>query len=90
MIRFVDSGADDVTKLCPDLTHAEIQNSDFGTYTESQFLDDMAETRDNRTDRDLCEIMVKNSNAMMHWLKSNGVRVMPYFGRRAYKIGVKS
>jgi len=86
MIRFVYNGVDDIRALCPDLTEAEVAMSDFGSYTEEQFFDDMARTTQYRTDPDLCEIMVKNSNATMHWLRKNGVRFLPYFGKQAYKI----
>jgi hypothetical protein len=37
----------------PDLTEDEIANTDFGTYTEDQFFDDMARVTQNRTDPDL-------------------------------------
>ncbi|MBI4189768.1 MAG: FAD-dependent tricarballylate dehydrogenase TcuA [Betaproteobacteria bacterium] len=87
MIRFAFNGADDIRALCPDLTDAEVASSDFGSYTEEQYFDDMARVTQNRTDPDLCEIMIKNSNGMMHWLRKNGVRFMPWYGKQAYKIG---
>jgi tricarballylate dehydrogenase len=89
MIRFVYNGADDIRALCPDLTDDEVNRSDFGSYTEEQFFDDMARTTQNRTDPDLCEIMIRGSNAMMHWLRRQGVRFLPYWGKQAYKIDGK-
>jgi len=86
MIRFAFNGADDVVALCPDLTEQEIATSDFGTYTEEEYFDDMARVTQNRTDPDLCEILVKSSNEVMHWLRQNGVRFMPWYGKQAYKI----
>lgn len=86
MIRFAYEGAADIRALCPDISVAEAQASDFGTYTEAQFFDDMARTTQNRTDPDLCEIMIRQSNATMHWLRANGVRFMPQFGKQAFKI----
>ncbi|MBI4192490.1 MAG: FAD-dependent tricarballylate dehydrogenase TcuA [Betaproteobacteria bacterium] len=86
MIRFAYSGVDDIRALCPDVTDAEAAMSDFGAYTEEQFFDDMARTTQDRTDPELCEIMIKNSNATMHWLKTNGVRFLPNFGKQAFKI----
>ena len=41
-IRFVYDGVDDLKVLMPDLTDDEIAITDFGTYTEDQFFDDMA------------------------------------------------
>ena len=40
-IRCVYDGVEDLRRLMPDLTDTEISNSDFGTYSEDQFFDDM-------------------------------------------------
>ena len=42
----------------PDLTPAEIASTDFGTYTEDQFFDDMARVTQYRADPDLVELLV--------------------------------
>ena len=39
--RCVYDGVDDLKAIMPDLTTAEIDRSDFGTYTQDQFYDDM-------------------------------------------------
>ncbi|MPZ47586.1 MAG: FAD-dependent tricarballylate dehydrogenase TcuA [Betaproteobacteria bacterium] len=88
-MRFVYNGADDIIALSPDLTADEIANTDFGAYTEEQYFDDMARITQNRTDPDLCEILVKNSNAALHFLKGQGVTFMPNYGRQAYRIDGK-
>jgi len=85
-MRTVYHGAEDVIALAPDLTPEEIANSDFGTYSADDFFDDMARITQNRTDPDLCEILVRNSYDSLRWLKQNGVRFMPNFGRQAYKV----
>jgi tricarballylate dehydrogenase len=88
LLRCVYNGPDDIRALSPDLS-AEEMKSDFGTYTEEKFFDDMARITQNRTDPDLCEILVRGSNATMHWLKDKGVRWIPQFGRQSFKIGGK-
>ena len=88
-MRFAYNGADDIIRLSKDLTPEEIASSEFGVYTEEEFFDDMARITQNRTDPDLCEILVRGSNAAVHWLKDNGVRFMPNYGRQAYKINGK-
>ena len=88
LMRFVYNGADDIQALSPDLT-AEEMASDFGTYTEEKFFDDMARITQNRTDPDLCEILVRNSNAVMHWMRQKGIRFLPQFGRQSFKIAGK-
>ncbi len=84
--RAVYNGVDDVRALVPDLTEDEVASSDFGSYSESDFFDDMGRITQNRTDPDLCEILVRNSRDILFWLKSVGVRFMPNYGRQAYKV----
>ncbi|RYJ01968.1 MAG: FAD-dependent oxidoreductase, partial [Acetobacteraceae bacterium] len=60
-IRFAYRGVDDLRELMPDLTDAECAITDFGTYTEDQFFDDMFRVTRNRTDPELCEILVRRS-----------------------------
>ena len=59
--RCVYDGVDDLKRLMPDLTEEEIKNTDFGTYTEEQFFDDMGRVTEYRTDPELCEALVTRS-----------------------------
>src|SRR5580704_8414468 len=88
LMRCVYNGSEDIRALSPDLTPDEMA-SDFGRYTEDKFFDDMARLTQNRTDPDLCEILVKQSNATMHWMRSKGMRFLPQFGRQAFKVDGK-
>jgi tricarballylate dehydrogenase len=88
LMRFVYSGPEDIRTLSPDLTPDELA-SDFGRYTEETFFDDMARVTQNRTDPDLCEILVKQSNSVMHWMCRQGVRFLPQFGRQSFKVDGK-
>jgi tricarballylate dehydrogenase len=72
--------------LMPDLTDDEVSKSDFGTYTEEKFFDDMGRVTEYRTDPELCEILVTQSKDTMLWMHKKGVRFMPIWGRQAYKI----
>src|SRR5580704_6821593 len=84
--RCVYDGVDDLRALMPDLTDAEIEATDFGTYTEAQFFDDMGRITEYRTDPELCELLVTRSRATMRWMQAQGVRFMPIWGRQAYRI----
>ncbi len=84
-MRFAYEGVDDIIALSGDLTADEIANTDFGSYPEADFFDDMARVTMHRTDPDLCEILVRNSNAVMRWMNANGVKFQPNYGRQAYK-----
>ena len=47
-IRCVYDGIDDLRALMPDLTDEEVEKTDFGTYTEEQFFDDMGRVTEYR------------------------------------------
>ena len=68
--RCAYDGVDDLKTLMPDLSAAEIENTDFGTYTEAQFFDDMGRLTEYRTDPELCEILVTRSKSTMQWMRS--------------------
>ena len=85
-IRFSYDGSDDIRALCPDLTDDQIATSDFGTYTNEAFYDDMFRVTRYRTDPALCERLVGDSHATMHWLRGLGLRFMPIYGRQAFKV----
>ncbi len=85
-MRFAYNGVDDLRELMPDLTEEEIARTDFGSYTEDQFFDDMARVTENRTDPDLAELLVKRSKSTMLWLRSKGMRFAPIYGRQAFKV----
>src|SRR5579864_3083529 len=84
--RCAYDGVDDLRALMPDLTDEEVGRSDFGTYTEDKFFDDMARVTEYRTDPDLCELLVKRSKGTLLWMRDKGVRFQPIWGRQAYKI----
>lgn len=85
LMRFVYDGAEDIFALSPDLSEDEKQ-ADFGAYTEEMYFDDMARVTHFRTDPDLCETLVRQSNSVMHWLTQHGVRFLPQFGRQSFTV----
>ena len=88
-IRCVYDNVDDLRQLMPDLTDQEIANTDFGTYSEDQFFDDMGRITQYRCDPDLVEAMIRNSRDTMLWMRSQGVRFQPIWGRQAFKVDGK-
>ena len=88
-MRTVYNGEEDLIKLMPDLGEEEIANTDFGTYTEAKFFEDMWMVTDYRTDPDLVELLVKRSYPTLDWMRTKGVRFMPIYGRQAFKVGGK-
>jgi tricarballylate dehydrogenase len=85
-IRVVYNGVEDIKTLVPDLTQAEIDTTDFGTYTADQFFDDMARVTQHRANPDLVELLVTKSFDTLNWMREKGVRFIPIYGRQAFKI----
>jgi len=85
-MRVVYNGVDDIKTLVPDLSQAEIDTTDFGTYTQDQFFDDMARVTQFRTDPNLCELLVTRSFDALNWMRQKGIRFVPIYGRQAFKI----
>lgn len=88
-MRFAFNGLDDLMKVVPDLSEDEQRNTDFGSYPEDEFFDDLARVTDYRSDPDLAEILVKRSFETVCWLRSLGMRYLPKYGKQAYKVGGK-
>lgn len=88
-MRFAYRGAEDIVQLVPELTQEQLDNTDFGTYTEMQFFDDLARVTDNRCDPELADILVSKSFETLAWMRDNGVRFLPIYGRQAYEIDGK-
>jgi tricarballylate dehydrogenase len=86
-IRCAYAGVDDLRALMPDLNAAEIASTDFGTYTEDQFFDDMARVTEYRADPDLTDLLVRRSHPTLLWLRAKGVGFRPIWGRQAFKVG---
>ena len=85
-IRFAYRDVDDLCRVMPDLSEAELARTDFGAYTEDQFFEDMFRVTRNRTDPVLCELLVRRSFATVAWMRSKGVCFRPIYGRQAFQV----
>src|SRR3954470_22622270 len=83
--RFAFRHVDEVREVL-DLTEEEVAITDFGTYTEEEFLEDMGRLTQYRCDPDLTEIFVRDSRKTLAWMKSKGVRFAPMWTRQSQKI----
>lgn len=89
LFRIVYNGVDDLKQLIPDLTEQEIENTDFGSYTEEKFFDDIGRLTEYRCDPDLTEVLVRNSFSTVRWMRARGVRFTAAWGRQAFKVDGK-
>src|SRR5262249_15670753 len=86
VMRFAFDGVDDLRKVA-DLTDHEVAGADFGTYTCGPSFDDPFRLTQYRTDATLVELLVTRSLDTMVWLRGQGARFVPIYGRQAGKVG---
>ena len=89
IIRFAFEGLDDIRTVIPDMSETEVGQVEVGSYTESQFYDDMMRVTEGLSDPDLAQILVSQSLPAMQWLQSKGVRFVLAYGRQSFKDGDK-
>lgn len=85
LFRLVYNGVDELRQIIPDLTADEIATTDFGSYTEDQFFDDLARLTEYRCDPDLSELLVRRSFDTISWMREKGVRFTAAWGRQAFR-----
>jgi tricarballylate dehydrogenase len=85
-MRIAYRGVDDLLELVPDLTEEERANTDFGTYTQDQFYDDLSRVTQYHTNPEMAETLVSHSLETTLWMRTRGVRFAPIYGRQAFKV----
>ena len=86
-MRITYDGVDDLKKLIPDLSDENIASTDFGSYGFDDYFDDLARVTQYRADPDLAEILIRRSFDTLKWMRGQGVRFQPSYGRQAFKVG---
>jgi tricarballylate dehydrogenase len=89
VMRFAYGGAEDLLPLVPDLSDAELDGADFGSYPEQTFFDDIARVTEYRADPDLADLLVSRSHDTLRWMVGKGVRFIPTYGRQAFNVDGK-
>jgi tricarballylate dehydrogenase len=82
--RFAFDGVADLLKLSPDITSEEQESTDFGDYSEEEFYSDLAEMSSYRADLALIEVLAHESLPTLQWMRAQGVRFIPIYGRQTY------
>jgi tricarballylate dehydrogenase len=86
-MRITYDGVDDLKKLIPDLSDENVASTDFGSYAFDDYFDDLARVTQYRADPDLAEILIRRSFDTLEWMRGQGVRFQPSYGRQAFKVG---
>ena len=86
-MRVAYTGVDDLRRLVPDLSDADEGRTDFGSYPVTAFYDDLARVTEYRADPALASVLTERSLDTLAWMRENGVRFAPAYGRQAFEVG---
>ncbi|OGK96844.1 MAG: tricarballylate dehydrogenase [Candidatus Rokubacteria bacterium RBG_16_73_20] len=84
--RFAFKSFEELCELVGDLSDEEKASMDVSPYTEDDYYDDLMRVTEDLADPDLAMMLVRESQAAVRWMRDQGVRWIPMFGRQAYKV----
>lgn len=87
--RFPYQGMDDILRIIPDLSAAEIERVDVGAYPIAQFRDDLARVTDGLIDDGMASTLVREAAPTIEWLHGQGVKFTLMTGRQANEVDGK-
>jgi tricarballylate dehydrogenase len=85
-MRVAYKGEEDILALVPDLSDQQRAQTDFGSYDESSFFADLARVTQYRADPELAGLLVSSSFDTLRWMRDQGVRFAPIYGRQAFEV----
>lgn len=84
-MRFCYNGKEDLLPLIGNIDDARLPNSEFGTYTQEQFKEDLLKFNDGRPLSVEQEDLIAQSYSAMRWLSEQGVKFEPIYGRQSFE-----
>ena len=72
--RWVFSGADEIRQFVPDLDETTFRKLHLPAYTAEQFHADLQRVTRGRIDKELADVVVRQSNAAIHWMRETGIK----------------
>ena len=88
-MRFAYDGLDDLRQVASGLTEDEVAASDFGTYPERQFAEDLERTGGGRANPELARTLVRESRPTLRWMRGLGVEFVPLYAGQAFEVDGK-
>jgi len=85
--RFAFKSFEELRELVGDLSDAEAASMEVDPYTEDTYYDDLMRVTEDCADPDLGLLLVRESLPTMRWMRDQGIRWIPMFGRQAFKVG---
>ena len=81
------SGLDDVRKdVLVDMADAEAGKIVFPGHDRQYFYETLMEVTHGQSDETLASILIDNSRPTIAWLRQNGVRFIPMYGRQSFEV----
>ena len=84
--RFPFNGLQDILEAVPDLSPEEVRTIEVGSYTQTDFYDDLMRVTEGLADPELVNVLVTQAKPSVLWMREKGVRWIPMYGRQAFKI----
>jgi tricarballylate dehydrogenase len=85
--RFAFKTVDELYGLVGDLSTSETASMEVDPYPEDAYYDDLMRVTEDCADPDLALTLVRESQPTMRWMREQGVRWIPMFGRQSYRVG---
>lgn len=87
--RFTYNGIDDMRPMLPELTDEEASELEVGSYSSSDFFEDVMQVTEYAADKKLTNILVDQSYATARWLTEMNVKWILSTSTHAVKVGGK-
>ncbi|MBN9563903.1 MAG: FAD-dependent tricarballylate dehydrogenase TcuA [Alphaproteobacteria bacterium] len=88
--RFVHDGLEDLRQdVLVDLSEAEASQIVLPPLKEETYLHDLMHVTEGETQEELANILIGRSRETIRWMRQNGVRFIPMFGRQSYVLNGK-
>ena len=84
--RTVHNGTSDLLPIVNNVTPEMASLIDLEPYKPADFRTDMDRMTSGRTDPQLSEVLISESNSAVKWLAKQGIRFQLSFNRQAYKV----
>ena len=85
LFRFAYDGPRQVRELVPEMSREEEASTDLGSYPQSAYYADVMRMTEGLSDADLVQALVSESYPTMSWMRRQGVRWVPAYGRQAFE-----
>ena len=88
--RFAHTGLNDICQdVLVDLSEAEREQIDLPSHDREHFFEQLMKVTRHQANEDLAWTLIDGSRPTMGWLRDQGVRFVPMFGRQSYKVDGK-